>query len=617
MAGNSTFCTWNVLAAQGGGVSDFGAIAGGGCKSTLGDTVFGTIGVNSGKWYWEWKLTGGGLDGGPGWANSQVNSAAELGYNSPASPSDAQCVYVYASTGGGGRPKIIGDGPKSASTGENVTYSTSVSNNVVFGLAADFDNNKWYYSIDGSFTDMLSGQNPATGANPLCSATGGGGLVTITRKESYFWTPAVGNWAASSTRESIANFGQDSTFGGTGTAGSGNADENGFGDFKYAVPTGFLALCSANLPVSTNIDPNLTDDDHPQKQFGVLKWTGDGTTGRALTGLGFQPDFIWFKARSSAFSNRLYDTSRGISSTGGKRLFSNTNGAESDISTGQDISAVGTDGITLGASSNLYTNDTNGTALHVAWCWRANGGTTSTNTDGDITSTVQANQAAGFSIMQWTGNGNQNQTIGHGLGGVPDVWIVKNRDATASWRVILSTTSGAAFEYRSGSAHRVNLDNTDAANDMYRTEGNFEPTSTTVHTPNNGNSSAFFTTSTNKFVGYCWRSIPGYSAFGKYEGNGNADGPFVYTGFKPRLVITKGLGTSGWNLRDSERSPENVVNEVLQADTSSAEMTSNYDVLFLSNGFKILATAGDSNTDGSDYVYLAWADIPFKYNNAF
>ena len=149
------------------------------------------------------------------------------------------------------------------------------------------------------------------------------------------------------------------------------------------------------------------------------------------------------------------------------------------------------------------------------------------------------------------------------------------------------------------------LNNTDAAGDLYRTEGNFAPTSTTVHTPNNGNSAAFFTTNTENFVGYCWRSIEGYSKFGYYTGNGSSNGPYIYLGFRPKLVITKGLSTSGWNLRDSERSPGNVVNEVLQADTSSAEMTSNYDVNFLSDGFKVIATAGDSNTDGNSYIYLA------------
>ena len=346
MAGNSTFCTWSVLGAQGGGVTDFGAITGGSCKSTLGDTVFGTIGVDSGKWYWEWKLTGGGLDGGPGWANSMVNSEAELGYNSPASATGAQCVYVYASTGGGGRPKIIGDGPKSGSTGENVTYSTSVSNNVVFGLAADFDNNKWYYSIDGSFTDMLSGQDPATGANPLCSATGGGGLVTITRTSGFFWTPAVGNWAASSTRESFANFGQDSTFGGTGTAG-GNADENGFGDFKYEVPSGFKALCSANLPTSSDIDPAETDDDIPIKQFGVVTYTGNGGA-NTISGLGFQPDFVWAKSRSGSQSHRLYDSSRGVSTY--NMYFSDTTAI---AQSGTDLlTTFGTDGFTYGTSGS-------------------------------------------------------------------------------------------------------------------------------------------------------------------------------------------------------------------------------------------------------------------------
>ena len=174
--------------------------------------------------------------------------------------------------------------------------------------------------------------------------------------------------------------------------------------WSYTPPSGFKGLTSKDMYISPDIDPAQTDDDHPSKQFNAVTWTGDGTNSRSIS-VGFQPDFIWFKSRSSAFSHRLYDTSRGINSNGGKRLFSNSNAAETDQTSGQDISAVGSDGFTTGASDNIYTNDTNDGGNHVAWCWRMNGGTTATNNDGNVTTTVQANQAAGQSIVLWTGKG--------------------------------------------------------------------------------------------------------------------------------------------------------------------------------------------------------------------
>jgi len=264
MASSGNFCTWNPLGAHGGGTTDFGTLSGGNLLCTLGDTVFGNFGVTSGKWYWEWCMTGSAWDGGPGWANQQVNTQAELGYNSPSSATGAQMVYMYCSSSSTNW-HIISDAPKGASSGTTVDYSTAISQDDIIGICADFDNDKWYMSINGSFTNMRSSQDPATGTNPLCSKSGEGGTVTIARTAGYVWYPAIGNWAAAS-RPSTVNFGQDSTFGGEITAG-GNADGNGFGDFKYAPPTGFLALCTGNLSVSDDIDPAQTDNDYPGKQF--------------------------------------------------------------------------------------------------------------------------------------------------------------------------------------------------------------------------------------------------------------------------------------------------------------------------------------------------------------
>ena len=163
---------------------------------------------------------------------------------------------------------IISDAPKGASSGTDSDKTGTVVQNDIISLAADFDNDKWYFGINGSYTAIRSGQNPSTGSNPMCSASGGGGLVTISRTANLIWYPAFGNWAAS-TRNVKVNFGQDSTFSASFSAG-GNSDENGFGDFKYAVPTGFKAMCSANLPISADIDPAQTDTDFPQKLFNTV-----------------------------------------------------------------------------------------------------------------------------------------------------------------------------------------------------------------------------------------------------------------------------------------------------------------------------------------------------------
>ena len=203
MASSGNFCTLNPLAALGGGTPNFGALSNGNTTCELEDTAFGNFGVTSGKWYWEFVVTSSSPSGQcVGWANEQVNSTPELGYNSPSSGTGAQIVYLYLDKN---PPEIISDAPKSASSGTDVDYGSVIGQNDIVGIAGDFDNDKWYFSINGSFTDMRSSQDPATGTNPLCSATGGGGLVTIARTAGFTWFPAIGSWAAP-TRTIKVNF---------------------------------------------------------------------------------------------------------------------------------------------------------------------------------------------------------------------------------------------------------------------------------------------------------------------------------------------------------------------------------------------------------------------------
>ena len=385
----------------------------------------------------------------------------------------------------------------------------------------------------------------------------------------------------------VANFGQDSTFSGAITAG-GNADSNGIGDFKYAVPSGFLGLANVNLPEPTIIDGS--------EHFTPYLYTADNTTPKSRTGVGFAPDFLWFKNRTTSFSHNVYDTVRGAN----KGLQTNNTNAENSYTL---LPSFGADGFTTstdGATGNIlnYSSDS-----YVAWSWKA-GGTAVSNNDGSITSQVSANVDAGFSIVSWTGTG-ANATVGHGLAAKPQLIFAKNRNGTPDAWPVYSETIGAA--------NRLYLNLTSSSSASATIWNNTEPTAQLFSV----GSASLINQSTKDIIAYCFHSVDGYSKVGSYVGNGSSDGPMIFTNFQPSFVLTKeSSSTSGWNLRDSSRSPENIVNEVLQADTSSAEMTSGYDVDFLSNGFKLRTSLSDSNASGQIYLYLAIASNPFKYANA-
>ena len=599
MAGNANFCTLNPLAALGGGTPDFGTLSDGNTTVALGDTAFGNIGVTSGKWYWEFVITSSSPTGqAVGWANEQVNSGAELGYNSPSSATGAQIVYMYLDKN---PPEIISDAPKAASSGTDVDLSQTIAQYDIVGLAADFDNDKWYMSIDGSFTDMRSSQNPATGTNPLCSASGGGGLVTITRTAGYVWYPAVGNWAASA-RTFKVNFGADSSFSGQASlpGSSANAsDANGYGNFYYTPPSGFLALCTANLSISENIDPAQTSTNYPAKQFGVVTYTGTGSS-NALTGLGFQPDLVWIKERGATGDHKLTDSSRGVT----KSLESNEDTAEATDTNG--LTAFGSDGFTVGSDA-AYNNSSD---TYVAWAWKANAGTaTSFTASGDrLAGTYQANTDSKFSIITYTGSGSTAEVL-HGLGTTPNFILYKARTNTHWWGVYLK--SGGTVHTGYDSIVYLNIENALAGSQTQ----NIAPDSTKIAFSGNET----INTGSATYIMYAWADNE-MQKFGMYEGNGNTDGPFVYTGFRPRMLILKDLDDSeNWVMFDSERNTYNPVDKGIFPNQDSAETTgsgSGFDVDFLSTGFKLRCTHDNMN-GSSTYVYACWGDVPFKYNNTF
>ena len=398
------------------------------------------------------------------------------------------------------------------------------------------------------------------------------------------------------------NCGQDSSFVGQKTSGSASAsDENGFGDFYYTPPSGFLAPCSANEPTSTDIDPAETDDDIPIKSFGVVKYTGNGST-QSITGLGFQPDLVWIKDLSSGENHRLTDSSRGVT----KALRSDLTNIQITDSGG--VTAFGTDGFTVGSHNN-YNASTNNL---VAWCWRANGGTTATNTSGTATSTVQANTKAGFSICL-TDNytATNGVTIGHGLGKAPAFYLHKTTGDNSSGGASQNFT-WHVYHQSLGATKAMFLDTNATVATAIGYWNNTEPTSTVLSLGNliagNGQS-----------IVYAWSEIEGYSKFGQYDGNANADGSVVYTGFRPRLLILRAINVAsdGWLMYDTARETVNPLNSVLKPHDEAAEYTATaFNLDILSNGFKLRSSDNAVNGTSYDpYIYMAWADVPFKYNN--
>jgi len=338
-----------------------------------------------------------------------------------------------------------------------------------------------------------------------------------------------------------------------------------------------------------------TTIDDPSVYFQTTLYTGSGGSTQSVVNGGnsdLQPDLVWVKNRTDARWHRLVDSSRGAS----KNLYSNETDAEG---TEASVTAFNSDGFSLGTDTGSDGWNEDGDA-HVAWQWKANGGTTASNTDGSITSTVQANTTAGFNIVQYVGNGSSGATFGHGLGVAPEVVILKNRDTARSWFV---------GHLSLGFNFITHLNQTTASDEDSVYWNNTAPSSTVVTLGNNegGNEN------TNNFVAYCFKEKQGYSKFGSYTGNGNADGPFIYTGFKPAWVlIKKTSGAANWFMYDTKRNPFNLVVNRLIANGSEAENTgSGDDIDILSNGWKARASAAALNESGGNFIYMAFAEHPF------
>ena len=327
--------------------------------------------------------------------------------------------------------------------------------------------------------------------------------------------------------------------------------------------------------------------------FNTKLYSGTGSS-QAITGVGFQPDWIWFKCRSQNQNHNLFDVIRGSN----KIIQTSTSNAEA-TSTAL-LTSFDSDGFTVNTDGGV-----NGSGqTYASWNWKANGAGSS-NSNGSITSTVSANTTAGFSIVSYTGTG-ANATVGHGLGVAPSMYIVKNRDDNDSWGV---------YHKSLGATKYLRLQGNDAGATSSVWWNDTEPTSSVFSV----GTAVATNSSTENLIAYCFAEKKGYSKFGSYTGNGNDDGTFVYTGFKPAWIIIKESSHSGnaWHIRDIKRSPINVVDDSLYANANNTETTNNSALTtdFLSNGFKLRNTDTNNNASGRTYIYMAFGQSLVGSNN--
>jgi hypothetical protein len=455
----------------------------------------------------------------------------------------------------------------------NGASMAATSSGDIIGMAYDAGSGKFFLSRNGTFVANNAGNtgNPATGANPL---------FTIDSPYDAFFA-----FGMDATSGGVFNFGQDSSFAGNKTA-QGNQDGNSIGDFYYAPPTGFLALCTSNLPAVAVV---------PSENFNTVLWTGNDTDNRSITGVGFQPDFTWNKARNRAGGDGfyLYDAVRGAT----KVLYSNATAAEA--TEGNALQAFESDGFQMGNDSNSNSSSYN----YVAWNWKANG-SGSSNTAGSINSTVSANADAGFSIVSYTGNVTAGATVGHGLSKAPEMIITKSRAGTTGWLVGHNSLTNWTYSLAL---------NTTGATWSENPIWNSTAPSSTVFTLG----SDTFGNSANTRIAYCFHSVDGYSKVGSYTGNDAADGAFVYTGFTPKFILFKNIERAGqdWGIYDSVRHTYNPLGDRLLANSSAAEEANTDNIDFVSNGFKWRDNSYINNYTET-YIYIAFAETPFKYSNA-
>ena len=439
-----------------------------------------------------------------------------------------------------GTVKGTTDGLGTTSNENLATSQTTAANGDILGIASDIANGYLIFYKNGTHIYTITGIN-----------------------NTFEWMPSFSAYGTSATWH--VNFGQR--------------------PFSYTPPAGHKSLCSKNMPPTTSIV-------RPQRHFEAITYSGNGSA-RSITGLEFKPDFVWIKERtaSTVSSHRAFDIIRGA----GNVLLPDGTNAELDRPT--ELTSFDKNGFSLGDATTV---NENGSTV-VAWCWKA-GGTAVTNNDGSITSSVSANQEAGFSIVVYTGNGSAGGggTIGHGLGKIPNIMFVKNRADASNWsgngnaggRLIYGTNK---IYLHSGSGLLSDTNEVTAA------------TSTTFTVTDSGATNG----QNDSHVAYCWVSVPGFSKFDVYTGNGSTNGAYVHLGFRPACIIFfNTTTTTSHTIFDNRRSPVNLVDEHLFPSSNNAEGSGQNEIDFLSSGFKHRSSDNKVNSGNKKYVYMAWAEQP-------
>jgi hypothetical protein len=502
-----------------------GALTGGNLDYTTSsgtyDPLRGTVGISSGKWYWEVTCTA---------TSGASQNTFAIGLASQSTNINAANWYVGADAASYCYYGVSGD---KYNNNSSTAYGASYTTGDVIGVALDMD--------AGTLVFYKNNTSQGTAFSSLVGT----------------FMPAFSDGATSGTTSVAFNFGQR--------------------PFSYTPPSGFVALNTYNLPASSI--PNGA------AYMAATTYTGNGGTLAVANTVGstsFQPDFVWVKNRTNANNHILADSVRG---TGLYLASSNT---DAEQSAANSITAFNSNGFSIGSISG---GNANGSAV-VGWQWKG-GGTAVSNTNGSITSSVSANTTSGCSVVTYTGTGATG-TVGHGLNVAPSMVIVKDRTSVSNWYVWHQALTASQF---------LILNSTAATGTSSTIWNNLLPTSTVFGSDNWGS---------DNIVAYCFAAIKGFSAFGSYTGNGSTDGPFVYTGFRPRYVMIKRTdsgSSESWFVLDTARSPYNVPTAWLAPNLSNAEGT---DIFFdiLSNGFKFRATI--SNGSGQTFIYAAFAENPFQ-----
>lgn len=537
---SGNYCTWNPLV-----ITTNNSLANGNLEASHAASTswtgglytgyamnVGNMGVTSGKYYWEGVFTSGSV-GCVGVVNKPQGQLYYVGYaDTNAKSAGFSSTYVYNN----GFGSAVGSLP-------------TISQGDIIGVAIDMDNGKLYISLNGTY---VNSGDPAAGTGNVASGLNG---------ETIF--PAVSQISAAGGYSFTANFGQRS--------------------FAHTAPSGYKALCTANLP-----DPTIADG---STAFDAKLWTGNGST-QNITGYNFSPDLVWTKQRNSAGFHALFDPIRGVHNA---LRTTSTGGTYTDNGL---LTAFNSDGFSIGSAGDINSNNN----TYVGWAWDA-GSSTVSNTDGSITSQVRANQTAGFSIVSYTGNltGAGNSSIGHGLNAAPGMVITKDIGSSSVW--IIQHESLGSNEY-------LKFD-TDAVSNSSSVGGGSlpKPTSNVFY----GSYLTGLNVNGNSYIAYCFAPVAGYSAFGSYTGNGSSSaGPFVALSFRPAFILIKCSSAADyWTIRDSARNIHNPANSRLIPSLTSGEATENA-IDLLSNGFKIRATGGRVNDNGQTFIYYAAAEHPFK-----